>query len=134
MFFSEVLPLIDKIKRRGVVRFDLKGLDTPENVTFFLSENGKNLREKSLAASLHGVPCFFSFSSFYLFPTKDDVMVRCSSVFLNSPHTHNRFTTGIGGNRERKILNKFSFSIAKINVFDCQNRYYGNRKRLICVR
>ena len=36
----------------------------------------------------------------------------------------------IGGNREHKIFNNFSFSIAK-NVFDCQNRYYSNRKRLI---
>ena len=37
----------------------------------------------------------------------------------------------IGGNRECRFLNNFSFSIAKINVFDCQNRYNGNRKRLI---
>ena len=37
----------------------------------------------------------------------------------------------IGGNRERRFLNNFSFSIAKIKVFDCQNRYNGNRKRLI---
>ena len=37
----------------------------------------------------------------------------------------------IGGNRERRVVNNFSFSIAKINVFDCQNRYNGNRKRLI---
>ena len=36
----------------------------------------------------------------------------------------------IGGNRERRVLNNFSFSIAKISVFDCQNRYNGNRKRL----
>ena len=34
----------------------------------------------------------------------------------------------IGGNRERRVVNNFSFSIAKINVFDCQNRYNGNRK------
>ena len=39
----------------------------------------------------------------------------------------------IGGNRERRVLNNFMFSIAKINVFDCQNRYNGNRKRLIWV-
>ena len=45
-----------------------------------------------------------------------------------------KYTQGIGGNRERRFLNNFSFSIAKINVFDCQNRYNGNRKRLICVR
>ena len=32
------------------------------------------------------------------------------------------------------FLNNFSFSIAKINVFDCQNRYNDNRKRLILVR
>ena len=37
----------------------------------------------------------------------------------------------IGGNRERRVLNTFMFSIAKINVFDCQNRYNGNGKRLI---
>ena len=40
----------------------------------------------------------------------------------------------IGGNHERRVVNNFSFSIAKINVFDCQNRYNGNRKRLISVR
>ena len=40
----------------------------------------------------------------------------------------------IDGNRERIIVNNFSFSIAKINVFDCQNRYNGNRKRLILGR
>ena len=69
------------MKRRGVVRFDLKGLGTPENVAFlcvFLSENGKNLIEKhggsSLAAKLHGVPCFFSLK-FLPFSTKDDVTV-----------------------------------------------------------
>ena len=27
----------------------------------------------------------------------------------------------IGGNRERRVVNNFSFSIAKNNVFDCQN-------------
>ena len=41
------------------------------------SENGKNLREKhggsSLAAKLHGVPCFFL--KFLPFSTKDDVTV-----------------------------------------------------------
>ena len=37
----------------------------------------------------------------------------------------------IGGNRERRFLNNFTFSIAKINVFGCQNRFNGNRKRLI---
>ena len=41
------------------------------------------------------------------------------------------FSHRIGRNRERKFLNNFSFSIAKINVFDCQNLYNGNRKRLI---
>ena len=40
----------------------------------------------------------------------------------------------IGGNPERKIFNNFLFLIAKNNVFDCQNQYYGNQKRLICVR
>ena len=40
----------------------------------------------------------------------------------------------IGGNREHKFFNKVLFSIAENNIFDCQNRYYGNRKRLICVR
>ena len=40
-------------------------------------------------------------------------------------------THRIGGNRERRFLNNFSFSIAKINVFDCQNRYNDNQKRLI---
>ena len=56
-----------KKKRRGVVRFDLKGLNTAENLTIFavvFVGNGKNLREKlggsSLAAVLHDVPCFFS--------------------------------------------------------------------------
>ena len=43
-------------------------------------------------------------------------------------------THRIGGNHERRDVNNFSFSIAKINVFDCQNRYNGNRKRLILVR
>ena len=38
----------------------------------------------------------------------------------------------IGGNCERKIFN--NFMIAKNNVFDYQNRYYGNRKCLICVQ
>ena len=37
----------------------------------------------------------------------------------------------IGGNRERRVVNNFSFSIAEINVFDCQNQYNGNQKRLI---
>ena len=40
----------------------------------------------------------------------------------------------IGSNRECKIFNKFSFSIAKNNIFDCQKRYNGNRKRLVCVQ
>ena len=44
------------------------------------------------------------------------------------------FSHRMGGNRERRFLKNFSFSIAKINVFKCQNRYNGNRKRLICVR
>ena len=43
-------------------------------------------------------------------------------------------THQIGGNRERRVLNNFSFSIAKINVFDCLNRLNGNRKCLIRVR
>ena len=47
--------------------------------------------------------------------------------YLTLPHR-------IGGNRECRVVNNFSFSIAKINVFDCQNRYNGNRKRLIGVR
>ena len=33
----------------------------------------------------------------------------------------------IGGNLERRVVNNFSFSIAKINVFDC----FGTRKRFI---
>ena len=37
----------------------------------------------------------------------------------------------IGSNRECRVLNNFSFSIAKINVFDCQNRYNGNQKCII---
>ena len=93
MFFSEVLP--SKIKRRDVVRFDLKGLDRPENVAFFffsfcvcfLSQNGKNLKENSLAAKLHGVSCFF-LSPVFTFSDKR----RRSSVFLKAPHTNNRFT------------------------------------------
>ena len=36
----------------------------------------------------------------------------------------------IGGNRERRVVNNVSLSIAKINVLDCQNRYNGNRKCL----
>ena len=40
----------------------------------------------------------------------------------------------IGGNRERRVVNNFSFSIAKINIFNCQNRYNGNGERLIRVR
>ena len=47
--------------------------------------------------------------------------------YLTLPHR-------IGGNRECRVVNNFSFSIAKINVFDCQNRYNGNRKPLIGVR
>ena len=31
----------------------------------------------------------------------------------------------IGDNRERRVLSNVMFSIAKINVFDCQNRYNG---------
>ena len=60
-------------------------------------------------------------------------MLPCEFPFLFvlvnyklTPLTHR-----IGGNRERRFLNNFSFSIAKINVFDCLNRYNGNRKRLI---
>ena len=48
-------------------------------------------------------------------------------------HLKKTCTHRIGGNRERRFLNNFSFSIAKISVFDCQNRYNGNRKRLIRV-
>ena len=40
----------------------------------------------------------------------------------------------IDGNRERKNLNKFFIFDCQKNVFDCQNRYYGNRKHLICIR
>ena len=43
---------------------------------------------------------------------------------------HVQISHQIGDNRERRVVNNFSFSIAKINVFDCQNRYNGNRKRL----
>ena len=58
--------------------------------------------------------------------------MRCNHIrglifILPLPHR-------IGGNRERRFLNNFSFPIAKINVFDCQNRYNGNRKRLFLVR
>ena len=35
----------------------------------------------------------------------------------NCPFSHR-----IGGNRERSFLTNFSFSIAKYNVFDCQNQ------------
>ena len=40
----------------------------------------------------------------------------------------------ISGIHECKFVNNFSFSITKNNIFDCQNRYYGNRKRLICIQ
>ena len=40
----------------------------------------------------------------------------------------------IDGNPEGKFFNKFSFSIAKNNIFDCQNQYYRNRKHPICVQ
>ena len=61
----------------------------------------------------------------YVFPTfyGKNINKFCNCI----PHR-------IGGNRERRVVNNFSFSIAKINVYDCQNRYNGNRKRLICVR
>ena len=37
----------------------------------------------------------------------------------------------IGGNHERRVLNNFMLLITKVNIFDCQNRYNGNRKCLI---
>ena len=51
--------------------------------------------------------------------------------FSSDPFHTCRYSHRIGGNCERIVLNLFSFSIAKINVFDCQNRYNGNRKLLI---
>ena len=59
-------------------------------------------------------------------PTGKELTVR-SLCILTTVHR-------IGSNSERKSSTKFSSSIAKNNVFDCQNRYYCNRKRLICVR
>ena len=54
-------------------------------------------------------------------------------IWVHLQCRHSSDSHRIGGNRERRVVNNFSFSIAKINVFYCQNQYNGNRKRLIGV-
>ena len=73
------------------------------------------------------------FGTLYIFKTGHAQKGHIPNVYISSFKVSflTAYSHRIGDNRERRVVNKFSFSIAKINFFDCQNRYNGNRKRLI---